>query len=193
MNTYQKGKSGNYAEIIIDFEKKKVDLINPQDKSGEFKKNRFSPEINALGLSMDTILLIILIYLFKITIFSPFWTLVGILLINYLMGVIFYPKYNNWLDKWNQKIFTSYLSFKKAVIVENIDGETWKLPYDFKNNLLNYELYGDYKRLITKIHIKPKDYYIKKLGKLVKQIDDWEAFFYFSENPKIGKMIIEFN
>jgi hypothetical protein len=196
MKTYQAGDSGDLAEVIIDFKKKKVKLINPQKKGG-FKKSRFGPNINGLILISAALLCFILSFILKLIIGHTdnlwYYAFIGLLFINYLIGLIFYPEYNNWIDKWNQKIFNGYLGTKKVVIVKNIKERTWKLPYEFKNVQLDYKLYGDYKKVITKIHIKPKEYYIKSFGKLVKQIEEWEAFFYFSRVPKKGKMIIEFS
>lgn len=202
MKTYQAGNSGNYAEVIIDFRKKKVKLTDPQENNCEFKKNRFGFNINSLSLIGTGLLIIaikIIYNLFNrynpnpISLSALLYLWLGLLLINYIIGIIYHPKYNDWIDKWTQKIFTGYLGDKKVIIIKEVKENVWKLPYEFKNNQLDYKLYGDYKKFITKIHIKPKDYYIKSFGKIKKQIEDWEAFFYFSKIPKKGKMIIEFN
>jgi len=186
MKTFQGGMSGDYAEIIVDFKNKDVKLLNPQDDNKPFKRNRFAFEFNSLVLIGYAIAMFIVTAVLGFS----FWVGIGVIGINYLVGVIL-PKYNLWLDVQNQKLLVGHVE-KKVVVVNKVEGTSWQLPHEFHNNFLGYELYGDYKKYASKLHIKPKDYYLGNLKEKRRQIKDWEVIVEFTENPKEGRMEIEF-
>lgn len=187
--TYSSGKNGDYAEIIIDYEKKNVKMINPKDDK-PFKDKRFRLQRNLLVFLILAVIFVLLSY-FNVN--YSWWILAGIYFTHCGVGIIF-PKYYEYVEKLNQHLSVNRLGGqKKIVIIKRIKGRIWQLPYPFYNNKLDYKLTGEFARFIKKVHIKPKDYYVKRNGKIEKQIEEWDAFFYFSRSPKKGKMEIEWS
>lgn len=184
MGTYQSG--GDLAEIIIDYKAKTVDMLNPRD-GNPFKSKWWAFHITTLGGISFAIICIILSW-FSV----PYllYVVIGILIVHWLIGIIF-PKYNLLMDKWNQKVFNDRLASKKLVIVNHIEGNTYTLPYEFKNIKFDVTYFGDFDKYKSKLHIKPKDYFIKSYGKIERQMQEWEAKITFDRRPESGKMEIE--
>lgn len=196
MIKHQAGDSRSLAEIIIDYKKKDVKILNP------IKRNKIRD--TDLNFSLSPIFLIICIPILFILIVIPsefklfpqsllhFGIFVFSLLItSYLVAIILTPLRKKF-HQFEQFLFNDYFMKKKLVITTNIKGKIWQLPYKFNNLKLEYKLFGDFAKYISKVHIKPKDYFIKQFKKVEKQTEEWDCFFYFSKHPKNGKMEIEF-
>jgi hypothetical protein len=189
MKHYQAGNSSILAEIIVDYDKKKIDMRDPI--------NRFKLTDKDWDFSLG---LIGMIGAMQFIIFVGFFAildqialaliLAGVGLFFYIGKVVLVPVSIKF-HQVEQYLFNDRFATKKYLLVKEIDSKIWKLPYDFENMKLDWYLYGDFKKYIQKVHIKPKDYKLFRgmdRKKAERQDQDWEAVFYFKEVPKEGKM-----
>jgi hypothetical protein len=187
------GNSLDLAEIVVDFDKKDIKILDSFSK----KKIRESD----LNFSMTPLITIVYGYIFltyllwvdEYTI-SNFIFLLNILLFTYLL-LVFKAGISRQVHYYFQKLDLDIFSTKKYIVVKNVKGLVYQLPreYEFANNKFDVNAFGDYKKYIKKVHIKPWEY--KTIGiskKKEQQIYHWDAFIYFKQVPKIGLMEITF-
>lgn len=191
MKKYQGGTSLDLAEIIIDYDKKDVKIIDAK-KGTEIKDLDLSFDISPIAILF---LVIYFPFLFILSIMLDstkfFLFLINLPLTFYMIYVLSTPLRKKW-HQIEQKVFNDKLKTKNFMIVKGINKKIWKLPYDFSNIKFDYNLYRDYAKYIKKVHIRPKDYYWFRVGKedRKKQQEEWEAIFYFKKIPVKGKMEI---
>ena len=183
------GDGNDLAEIIIDYEKKDVQIL---DAESRFKiKNR---HLNFFPSAFNVFSFVVLSPFIALALFMNLYNIslfLGEMLITfYLLFVLFTPTTRK-LHQLGQFLFNDFFKVKKYMVVKNIKSRVWKLPYEFDNIKLDYKLYKDYSKFIKKVHIKPKDYYSYRLGKPKRQTEEWDAYFYFNCIPKKGYMTIE--
>lgn len=195
MARYTAGDSGDYAEIIIDYKKKDVKLINPSTGKN-FEKNP--------GFQIGLFFMSFCITAFFIAIVAFFSDELDIVLTTLLIVFVMILSYTSLyalkerfplpfaaLHNYMQKIQNDYQP-RKLVIVTELDSTIYKLPHAYSNNKLDYRAYGDFKKYLIKVHIFPKDFYWKTKDSVEKQNEEWEAWFYFTKIPKKGKLEVEF-
>jgi len=191
----QAGTTKDLAEFIIDYKKKKINIIDPKKMSEITDRDlNFS-----LSPFFSIFLSIILVYsggfliLFDLPTPRPHIFLLimsQMIFMLYLIFVLATPIRKK-MHKIGQFLFNDYFRTKNYIKIENIKTKVWKLPYDnFKNFKLDYKLYKDYGKYISKIHVKPKDYYKVRWNDKWRQEQDWEVLFYFEKIPKNGFMEI---
>lgn len=184
------GSAGDYAEIIVDYRKKKVSMVNGKDNK-PFKENRWIPSYT-FGTFILYGFLYLLLSSYDLTKPYSIWFTIGIYLVNYILGITFYPAYKDFWKKVVQRFTSDYGLTKKLVIIKKLNKKVYSLPFEFSNNKCDWRLWGDFAKYISKVHIKPKDYYLKSGKNIEKQIREWDCFMYFEKIPKSGKMEIEF-
>lgn len=195
MKRYQGGNSNDLAEIIVDYDKKDVKIINPKNNKDLQKFN-----INFSLTPIFIISFIIVLMTYFVIVFDEFkirdiFLLFNLFLFIYLFYMLFCSMNPMWHRFW-QYFINDMFENKNLLIVKDINSKDWKIPdlYNFKNIKLDYNLYGDYSKYIKKVHIRPiENYYIlNAFNKKERQIKYWEAIFYFKEIPKKGKMEVIF-
>jgi len=197
MKKYQVGNSSDLAEIIIDYSKKKVKLINPETNKEFEKKINSKYKLDfSFTFKFGVLFLFLFSFLFVFFIIGDIVIARFTLLYSesmfalYLLFIIF-PILSEKLHHFGQFMTHNFFKVKNVVIVKNIDKEIYVLPYAFNNLLLNYKLTGDFSKYILKVHIKPKDFFWRRRKKMIRQTYEWDALFYFSKIPKKGKMEVE--
>lgn len=183
------GNSGQYAEIIIDYEKKNMQLLDVETRKELPDVYKFDFIPSPMSIFLMSIAFFISCYAFRSIIVTG-----SILLVIYLLSVVISRfKKKLQLHKFFQWLNNDLFSRKKYIVVEanDIKDEIYQLPYEFKNTKLDYELYGDCAEQIKQIHIKPKPWnYKNRMNKVEQQIEDWDAFFIFKKHPTSGRIII---
>lgn len=186
---YANGGAGRYAEIIIDYDKKKVDILNPTTRKA-FEEKLYKPRPSYFILGLIIFLIIQKFYNSSFIINHNLSVYTFCVLICW--GLLLIPKVRTNYDYLIQKLQENQIEKKIVVLEGDLGKKEYKLPFIFKNEVLDFNCEGDY-NLLEKVHIKPLDYYKNRNGNLVKQDEEWEAFFSFKEIPKQGKMIIGFD
>ena len=181
---YFGGNGGDYAEIVIDYQNKKVKIIDPITKK-HFRINYF-PSIADFLITTAVFILFNIFF----TINNNLYLFFTIFIITWVLSFSL-PSFKNYYHLVLQKISNDYFLTSKFTIVKDIKTKEYHLPYEFYNNKLNYKCYKDYGKYLIKIHIFPKDYYYKWRNNKEKQTDEWEAVFYFKKIPKEGRLEIE--
>lgn len=184
------GDSLDRAEIIIDYKKKKIDIINPFTK--KIFKSGFIPPLLSILIFSIIVVFIVIILIFSTSLAITLFIIELIFYILFYEIYLLFPSIANYYHLLEQRFLNDYLVDKKLVIVKKLKNKIYKLPYEFANDKLDYKCYKDFSKYLLKIHIFPKDYYIKYKNKIEKQLSEWEAWFYFSKIPKTGRMEIEF-
>lgn len=187
MKKFEAGGSTIYAEVIIDYKKEEVKILDPD--------TRYKIGNTDYNFSYTPILLFISIYILLIcfTYFGVFGVVVASFTCTmvYLVSILLTPitkKYH----ELGQFLFNDFFKVKKYLVVSNIKNKRWVLPYDFKNIKFDVNLTKDYSKYINKIHIKPKDYFLTRWGGVYKNNREWEVVFNFDKVPKLGCMKITF-
>lgn len=190
MKRYQAGDSSILAEIIVDYEKKDVQILDPVERHS----------IQGHDWNFSLSLADLFLMLFCIT-FSGFFLIFGFVIISLIIIAIWFlivvikiafkPMFKK-LHKVEQVLFNDMFELKKFMVIEaeDLKEKVWKLPYEFDNIKCDWDLFGDFKNCLKKVHIKPKDYFFLRFGEKTRQDCEWEAIFYFSELPKTGRMEI---
>jgi len=182
------GNSLDRAAMVIDYRKKTVKILDPRTNK-KFKIS-YSPPIIAAGLGCLFLTIFLSIFMEMVSNnFLLVWA--GLFCIVWELHILV-PWFANHTHLLEQKLINDWLVVKRFVIVKELEDKIYKLPYKFENFKLDYKCYGDFSAYLLKIHIFPKDYYLKSGKKLTKQTEEWEAWFHFSQIPKKGKMEIEF-
>lgn len=189
MKHYQAGNSSILAEIIVDYDKKKIEMRDPinrfklTDKDWDFS-------LGLIGITIISNIFVFIIFLVLLDAIAVALIFSGLMIFGYVIKVVF-PALSIKLHQLEQYLFNDKFATKKYLLVKELDSKIWKLPYDFENIKMDWFLYGDFKKYIQKVHIKPKDYKLFRgldRKKAERQDQDWEAIFYFKEVPKQGKM-----
>src|SRR3990167_10017797 len=124
---YFGGSSNSLAEIIIDYRKKSVKILNPITKK-PFKKE-WLPSI--LYLSLSFILSIVYSLFYGVTIYT--YLLIHSFFVM-IWGVTFlFPQISQYSHLFQQFLLNDIFTTKKLVIVKNLKSKIYKLPYTFKN------------------------------------------------------------
>lgn len=186
------GNGNKLAEVIVDYKKKDIKILDPHTRK-PFKFT-YMPSLSYFLTSL--ILTVILSFAFMIfdnyTISDNFWFIwAGLSLIIWELCILV-PYLADKYHWFEQRFLWDYTSSKKVVFVKNIEDKIYKLPYDFCNMKLDYVCTGEFSKYLIKVHVFPKDYFIKNRHGLRRQVEDWEAWFYFSKIPKKGQLEIEF-
>ena len=204
VETFRRGTT-EFLDIVIDYDKKKVDFINPKTQKKEIDNFNFKTFLHSnffrlfvvsisIWIMLSLIVQVILILqggvvtsdnkdaIFLVLLMLRYFLFFAILMFiepirNVLVDIFLYLEFD--------------IRKSKFVVVKDINTKTWKFPYDYYAKL-NYKLFGDYAKYIKRFESKSKDWYWKKGDKLEKQEDEAEAIFYFRKIPKTGRMEIEF-
>jgi hypothetical protein len=181
------------AEIIIDYKNKSVKMLDPTTRK-EPRETNYPGIFTFFMAGLVYIFLLIfnwVPYVFRSSFFMALlnWFLIACLI--YGMTFVAGPMsgYYHYCMQWLQYEF---LATANVVYVDKLNSKVYQLPYMFGNRKLNYKCYGDFKTYLIKVHIEPKNYYWKDGNRIVKQTEEWDAFFYFTKIPRKGRMEIEF-
>lgn len=190
MKRYQAGDSSILAEIVVDYKKKDVQILDPVERNSiQGQDWNYSMSIGDLFLMLFCLTIAGIFFVFEIYILSII--MISLLFLGYLIKIAFKPMFKK-LHQIEQFLFNDLLELKKFMTVEakDIKEKIWKLPYEFENIKCDWALYGDFKTDLEKVHIKPKDYFLTRFGKKTRQDYDWEVVFHFKKIPKNGRMEI---
>jgi len=192
MKQFQAGTGSDIAEFIVDYRKRKVQILDTQ--------KRYALKNKDLNFTLTPFFLVFIIpmLLFAINLeilgdrgFTIYFF--SFMLMIYQLLILLTPIRKK-LHKYGQFFFNDYFRVKKFMIIKDIQDKVWQLPsyVSFSNLKFDYKLYGDYAKFIEKSHIKPKNYYLgRNWENKERQKEKWDAFFYFSKIPKTGKMELE--
>ena len=200
---YIVGNSGDLAEIIVDYKKRKVSLLRP-DTGTKFSKRKKLTFMIIKNKLVNTIFIVgVVSLLFSIIsiIFNLKLSIKGAIILYIILSVFvvsliksfYFPDLDDLIHYYVQKLSFDHMK-RKVVVINNLNSKVYKLPfqYDFSNMKLDCRCYGDFKKYLIKVHIFPEDYYWRDGKFLTKQTDNWECYIYFSKIPRKGKMEIEF-
>jgi len=186
MNKKVVGDGQDLAEMIIDYDKKTIQMLDPVE-GGNLKESDF-PDIPAsfLILFVASIIGVFVGHTFG----QELLFVVSLSIGAFMVAIVSVRIVARKLHYYGQIIFNGKLALKKKTTIKDIDTKIYKFPYDFKNIKFDWKLYGDYKKQIRRIHIKPLDYYEYRFGKPKKQIENWTVHFHFKKIPQKGRMEI---
>lgn len=194
--TTQLGDSLSLAEFIVDYKKKTIKIKDLKRRHKITKADflfQFTPfYIMIFGTFWMTIFGFSQLFPHIISSYDFLWLLGSSFIIYFLMTI--FPAVRKKIHYLEQILFNDKFQKKIFLKVENLKTRTWILPreYRFTNHFLKYRLYGEFKPLIEKVHIKPWDYKIKTPLGLTNQNDDFDVIFTFIKVPKTGRMELEF-